>query len=136
MDARAAGGGSLYLAELIDGHGAALSADFLREYHRPLWEALDWPPRIVLALVEDLLHLPHGALPASLNGDPETRGWGVDRHLFANLIDTVALGGGVLEAGSKTKAWKQPRPGAKKQSGTPITALFPSRGKGLGGISG
>lgn len=135
MDAGATGGGSLYLAELIDEHGAALSADFLREYHLPLWEALDWPPRIVLALVEDLLHVPHTALPSSLNGDPETRGWGVDRHLVANLIDMTALAGGVTEKNSK-KAFAQPRPGVKKKQGTPLTALFPGRGKGLGGISG
>jgi len=124
VDQGFSGGGSLALAELIDEHGSALAVDFLAVYHTPLWEALELPPRVVLALVEDLQYV-NGAFAASVQGGAEFRGWGVDRHMLANLYDLSAAIGW---AGSRSpkKAPTHPRP-TSKPNGTPITALFPSK---------
>lgn len=86
-----------------------------------MWEALDWSPRIVLALVEDLIYAPNGAFAASLQGGPEFRGWNKDRHMLAELWDATVAG--IYVAGqSKKKPPTYPRPTKKQQN------------RGLGGL--
>jgi hypothetical protein len=93
-----------------------------------LWER---EPRFVLALVEGL---PMGCeFHASVQGDPEFRGWGVREHIFANLYDLTAVAGGVTESKGSKKAPTHPRPGQKKQQhggGVPLLAMI---GKPFGG---
>ncbi|MEV7925306.1 hypothetical protein [Kitasatospora sp. NPDC088779] len=83
-------GGSAGLGELIEaGHGAALRADFQRFYGLDLADV--WrghlSPRRAWALAE---HLPEeSALAASLAGGPEHRGWTLQTHLLAHLLNAV-----------------------------------------------
>lgn len=129
------GGGSLILAELIDEHGAAIYSDFQAEYGLNLTDVLFCrSPRELLALVEDLQYR-DGAFAASLLGGAEFRGWGVDRHMLANLWDLTAVANGVERGGGSKKPPTHPRPGEKKKSqGTPLTALFPSKTTGRRGL--
>lgn len=126
------GGGSLALAELIDEHGTALVSDF-RSYHGVwLWDAVDEvPPRILLALVEELPD--YEAFAASIQGGREFRGWGGDRHMLANLWDITALTGGALESKGSKKAPKFPRPGKKKSSGPTMRDLVRAATRQQGG---
>ncbi|WP_327073330.1 hypothetical protein OG196_15180 [Kitasatospora purpeofusca] len=83
-------GGSAGLGELIEaGHGAALLADFQRYYRLDLADV--WrgrlSPRRAMVLAE---HLPEdSALAASLAGGPEHRGWTLQTHLLAHLLNAV-----------------------------------------------
>lgn len=111
-----AAGGSGALAELIDEHGAALYCDFQSYYHLDLVEVVrERPARFVLALVEGLPDNENYA--ASVQGGPEFRGWGVDRHLRANHIDVAAVAGGVVANKGSKAPLTQWRPGKKKRGG-------------------
>ncbi|WP_411140104.1 hypothetical protein [Streptomyces sp. x-80] len=84
------GGGSSALGQLIDqGHGAALRADLQRYYDldlADLWRGA-LTPRRAWQLTEHLP--PDSALAASLAGGLEHRGWTVQTHLLAALLDAV-----------------------------------------------
>jgi hypothetical protein len=117
-------GGSLALAELIDGHGAALVGDFQAHYGLRLADIVYvWPPREVLALVEGL---PDDGLLAAhqQGGDEHWReflGWGSERHMFANLYDLTVRAAG-------EKKFSHPRPAVKKpDEGVPLMNLFRSK---------
>jgi hypothetical protein len=116
-------GGSLALGELIDEHGAALVADFRSHFHVWLWDAIEeLSPRILLALVGELPD--NGSFAASVQGGREFQGWGIDRHMLANLYDATATAGGLTKKGAKTPV-EHYRPGKKpKQGGVPFRALI------------
>ena len=118
-------GGSLHLVELIDEHGPWLAGDLLSEFGIRLADILfDWSPREVLALVEVLPE--SGRFQAHLAGGDQWRdwhGWGVDRHLWANLYDLLSAA-----HTSKGKPTTYPRPAAKKATeGVPLMSMFPRR---------
>ncbi|MFI9076065.1 hypothetical protein ACIGW8_06105 [Streptomyces sioyaensis] len=84
------GGGSSALGQLIaDGHGGALRADLQRFYGLDLADV--WrgtlTPRRAWQLTEHLP--PDSALAALLAGGPEHRGWTVQAHLLAQLLNAV-----------------------------------------------
>lgn len=85
-------------------------ADFLAVYGLRLWDVLDWPARILLSLVEELPD--DGAFAASVQGGPEFRGWGVDRHMFANLWDLTAQ----VATDPKKRPPRHPRPVKKQEN--------------------
>lgn len=95
-------------------------SDFRRYHGVWLWDALDEvPPRILLALAEDLQFEPHSAFAASLQGGPQYRGWGVDRHMAANLWDLTAA----VNTAPKKKAPQHPRPTKRKATGPTMREL-------------
>lgn len=109
------GGGSFALGELIDQHPGPIAADFA--HHYPGLElgriVQDWPPDLVLALIEWLPD--DGAYAAARRGGREFYGWGQTRQLAADTWDLmVAIG----MAGSKKKAPKYPRPTKRSNSKT------------------
>lgn len=117
MDQGHTAGGSRALAELIDEHGAYLAADLLTEFGLRLTEVVaEWPPREVLALVEVLP--PTSRLWAHVQGGDDWRdywGWGIDRHMQADIWDITALGNGVQTSKSNKKPPKYPRPRDKNK---------------------
>ena len=112
------GGGSLALGELIDKHGTALVSDFRRYHGVWLWDAIDEvPPRILLALVEGLPDT--SAYAASTQGGREYQGWGVDRHMAANLWDLLAA----VNTDPKKRPPQHPRPNKRKPTGPTMRDL-------------
>lgn len=126
MVGAAASGGSHALAELIDEHGSALTADFASYYGLRLADVLfEWSPRELFALVEGL---PAGSrFQAHLVGGDKWQefwGWDVDRHLQANIWDLHSK----VNTPKGKKAATYPRPSAKKASeGVPLMSMFPRR---------
>lgn len=85
-------GGSLGLAELIDKYGEKIYSD-LHQYAgglnlvEALREGSGYSPRQLLLLI---INLPiESATIAAMRGGDDYRGWGIDRYMFASLIDSV-----------------------------------------------
>lgn len=128
-------GGSLALAELIDGHGGELAHDFQAHYGLDLFGIVRdlcsgdarWRPGLVLVLVEQLPD--DGAFAAAQLGGRDHRGWGMDRHLRALQFDALQMNTFVTARAGGAKKSKAPaafpRPGSRsKAAGVPITALL------------
>lgn len=128
-------GGSLALAELIDGHGGELAHDFQAHYGLDLFEIVRdlcsgdarWRPGFALALIEQLPD--DSAFAAAQMGGRDHRGWGTDRHLQVLLFDALQMNTFVTARAGGGKKAKQPppfpRPGVRSKSqGVPITALL------------
>ena len=75
------------------------------------------PPRILLGLVEDLPD--EGALAAAVQGGREFQGWGVDRHILANVWDLIAA----ANTDPKKKPPQHPRPNKRKPAGPSMRDL-------------
>lgn len=122
-------GGSLGLCELIDTHGAALLADFHRFYGIDLTEALYgtrlMAPRLLLALAEELPD--ESALAAAVRGGPQHRGWTVNAHLLASVIDAVGEAAWVTAQANSRKRIRRPRrfprPAAQQRRPVTVAAL-------------
>lgn len=79
-------------------------------------------PTWLLVLIEQLPD--DSATAASMQGGRSYRGWGLDRHMTADLWDMQAI---QLHGGSKKgKPARYPRPGGKK-AGTSLGSLMPPR---------
>ncbi|QAY15922.1 tail assembly chaperone [Streptomyces phage Janus] len=112
-------GGSLGLCRLIDDYGEGLYADLRFHYGIDLVDVIEGrgpSPMFVMALVR---RLPDTSLTVALaSGGREHFGWGVDRHLKADLFDalnqnTRATGQWGKGKVPKFPAW--PRPAVKKK---------------------
>lgn len=105
-------GGSSGLAELIDKYGEQIFAD-LHEYAgglnlvQALRDGSGYSPRQLLTLIQ---HLPmESRTIAAIRGGDEYRGWGVDRYLSTNILDSINdLTYAFVSANSKRKP-KPPR---------------------------
>ncbi len=84
-------GGSAELARLIDRCGEEVTADLQQYYGLDVADVLRanarLSPRRTLVLLRQLP--PESATFAALRGGSEFRGWGPDRYLMAQLVDSV-----------------------------------------------
>lgn len=84
-------GGSDGLAKLIDKCGEQIQADFQSEYGLNLVAILrpggGYSPRMVLSLIRQLP--PESRTVAFLRGGAQFQGWGVDRYLYASMVDAI-----------------------------------------------
>ncbi|MFB7643888.1 hypothetical protein ACFC0S_03170 [Streptomyces sp. NPDC056084] len=111
MAGRHPGPGSAGLGGLIeDGHGGPLRADLQRFYGLDLadiWRGT-LTPRRAWTLTE---HLPEdSALAAALAGGPEHRGWTLQAHLLAQVVNAVrfADANNVRVSGGKVRRDPEP----------------------------
>ncbi|ATI18801.1 tail assembly chaperone [Streptomyces phage Diane] len=113
-------GGSLGLGELIDKYGEGIYPDLLFHYGVDLTEVIAGrgpSPALVLSLIQ---RLPDTSLTMALaSGGREHFGWGIDRHMSADIFDAInqntrATGQWGKGKAPKIPAW--PRPKAKKKS--------------------
>lgn len=106
-------GGSLSLAELLDKYGEKVFFD-LHHYAGGLnlVDALQYDsgysPRQLILLIANLPV--ESATIAAMRGDDEFRGWGVDRYMIANLIDSVRENTYVLLAANSKRKPEKPQP--------------------------
>ncbi|ATI18639.1 tail assembly chaperone [Streptomyces phage Amethyst] len=113
-------GGSLGLGELIDKYGDGLYPDLLFHYGVDLTEVIAGrgpSPALVLSLVQ---RLPDTSLTMALaSGGREHFGWGIDRHMSADIFDAINQNTRATGQWGKGKAPKiplWPRPKVKKST--------------------
>ncbi|MEU7200264.1 hypothetical protein [Streptomyces sp. NPDC045470] len=130
MAGRDPGPGSSGLGRLIaDGHGGPLRADLQRFYGLDLadiWRGT-LTPRRVWTLTE---HLPDdSALTASLAGGPQHRGWSLQTHLLAHLVNAVRVAdvNNVRVSGGRIRDPEPVKPPAAQVGTTPRPVLDLSR---------
>lgn len=106
------GGGSLTLADFIDKHGEELVGDFLQYYNVRLSEIVSegstWTPLEVLVLIRQLPV--ESRTVAVQRGGDQFRGWGVERYMFATLIDAVNQVAYITAAANSKRKPKAPKP--------------------------
>lgn len=138
MDVGDSGGGSLELAKLIDQCGEQLLRDFFLYYNLDLRDVMvpesRLTPRTCVALIKQLPE--ESATIAELRGGSQFVGWGTDRYLLAQMVDSLRENSWILAAvNSKHKPKRPellPRPGksaAKKQNQFAAMARAAYKGK-------
>lgn len=110
-------GGSFALARLIDNHGEAILADLQSFYGVDLVKAMKegMAPSQIVVLIRQLPM--ESRTIAGLRGGEEFVGWGMDRYMMAQLLDsTNNTAYAVVSANSKRKP-KAPKPTYRPKKG-------------------
>lgn len=131
-------GGSAGLAELIDKHGEALYADLLFYYKTDLVEVVKGVGPAPSLLLAQIRRLPDTSLTAAMiRGGREHFGWGVDRHILADIYDsqnqTTRAAGNWAKKPPDIPPWPRPKPDDETEK-KPVTvkqlyARFQTLGK-------
>jgi hypothetical protein len=124
VDCKDPAGGSVALAKLFDEFGEAITADFQSVYGLNIVREIEqgMSPAQIIVLIRQL-PLESRTVSARRGGD-EFLGWGVDRYMFAQLLDAVQMTThAVVQSNSKKKV-KAPkpvyRPGKKPKVANPF----------------
>lgn len=112
MDGGDSAGGSIELARLIDEHGEALLADFLRYYNLDLSDVLvpgsGLTSRKALALIRNLPH--DSATTAAIQGGDQFRGWDGQMYMLANIVDAIKENTHVFVSANSKRRPQPPKP--------------------------
>lgn len=112
MDGGDPAGGSQGLAKLIDKCGEQILADFQSHYGLNLIQALrpggGHSPRTILALIRQLP--PESRTVAALRGGEQFQGWGVDRYMFASILDAIRENTHAFVSANSKRKPKAPEP--------------------------
>lgn len=111
MDRAHSGGGSVSLIVLIDKVGEAILYDFQHYLNLNLVECLrgdDYSPVQLISLIRNLPL--ESRTVAALRGGEQFLGWGVDRYLMAQLIDSVNSTAYAVVASNSKRKPKAPKP--------------------------
>lgn len=119
-------GGSYGLGELIDKYGEGLYPDLLFYFQTDLVEVIEGKgpaPSLVLALIR---RLPDTSLThALMRGGREHFGWGVDRHILADIYDsqnqTTRAAGNWEKKPPDIAPWPRPKTAEQLKAKKPVT---------------